>query len=218
MPFNYTIAQGITDAESATGVTASVITEILGDASKKSSHASAHMKSETSLSVPRVVTTEAASQSVGQVHAVDGHLAKKYSKRKDHAMFDTALSSVEAIAAAINCPLGVIALRDLLGLSDDDGVDIHSRTATKIFAGTKQYERKTNKSGTTSRMAEMDAEYVVVCLRREKGGVLMIASAYPVKSTAKHKLKRAGMDWCVRLKDESLIKELPITAKPVVTW
>ena len=68
--YNYTVAQAIAAAGTTTGVTASVITEILGDASKAKSHAGAHMKSEEVWTSQRTLK----GKSVGTVTANDEHL------------------------------------------------------------------------------------------------------------------------------------------------
>ncbi len=211
--YNYTVADAIAAAGTSTGITASIITQILGDVSKAKSHADAHMKGEDFWTTKRTVGSRTG---VGDTVAVDEHLKAAYKKRTEHSMFDSPVSSVEATTAALNCSLGVLALSTLLGNSDDDGVDLYSRTAVATVGSTKQIVRTKDASGVAT-MVKGDAEYVVVCLRKS-GNILVVASAYPVMSDASTRLEHAGKDWYQSQKTKAVIRELPSVSPPVVNW
>ncbi len=216
MPYTYTVADAIRDAK-LRKFTASVATQILGDASASLSHAKEHMKSEDFWTAQR---TDSSGASVGTTEDVDGHLKSAYKKRKKHSMFDSPLSSVEAITAALNTEIGELALTALLGKSDDsDGIDLYSRTAVATLGSTNQFTRS-NSSGTAGGAATMDggaAEYVVVCLRKAST-YLVFASAYPVTSDSTSTTKEAGKDWFQSQKDKSVIRAMAKSSPPVVIW
>jgi hypothetical protein len=211
MPYDYTLPQAIAAAGNKT-LSAAIITEILGDASKSASHADAHMKSEDFWTGQRTGKKGAA---LGTTAEVDSHLKSAYKKREKHSMFDSPVSSVEAITAALNTEIGKLALTTLMG--QDDGIDLYSRTAVATMGNTKQFNRA-NVGGTVT-MNKVDAEYVVVCLRKTTpANYLMIASAYPVASDDTSRIENAGMDWYQYQSTDTVIRQLAKTAPPVVPW
>ncbi|MEO3389191.1 hypothetical protein [Mesorhizobium sp. CAU 1741] len=217
MPYTYTVADAIRDSKNRK-FTAATATQILGDASASLSHAKEHMKSEDFWATQR---TDSSGAAVGTVDAVDGHLKSAYKKRTKHSMFDSPLSSVEAITAALNTEIGELALKALLGKPDaTDGIDLYSRTAVATLGSTKQFTRS-NTTGSAAGAASMNddaAEYVVVCLRKTTTSYLVFASAYPVASNSTSTTKEAGKDWFQSQKDKSVIRSMTKTSPPVVIW
>jgi hypothetical protein len=208
MPYNYNVAAAISDAEKSAGISASIITSILAEASGTQTHAKEHMKSEDFWTTQRTV----GKAQVGTVDTVDGHLKSAYKKRTAHSMFDSPFSAVEATTAALNCPIGVQALKALLGNSEDDGIDLYSRTAVLTLSGTQQFNRSKDTG-----MNKTTAEYIVVCLRKINN-ILLIASAYPVDSTEITKNTQKGNDWYQSQALKTVIKEHAVQTTTIVNW
>ena len=199
MPFSYTVPQAVADA-TARQLNAAAVTQVLGDATKRASHADAHMRADSILPDPP-----------------DAHLKAAYAKRQNHSMFDSPLSAVEAITAALNTNIGVMALTDLMG--QNEGIDLYSRTAVATLGGTKQFTRMNaaNIAAYKATFAKGDAEYIVVNLRKN-GFDLMIASAYPVISDAASRADHAGNDWFRRDKTKAVVHEFPKVGNIIVPW
>ena len=210
MPFAYTVSDAVA-AAGKKNLSAAIVTEILGDASKAASHADAHMKSEDFWTTQR---SDKGGTAVGSTAQVDDHLKSTYKKRANHSMFDSPISSVEAITAALNTEIGKLALTSLMGQSD--GIDLYSRTAVATLGNTKQFAR--SNTGGTVTMNKVDAEYVVVCLRKTSANYLMFASAYPVASDGTSRAENPGNDWYEYQSNNTVIRALPKTSPPVVPW
>jgi hypothetical protein len=129
-------------------------------------------------------------------------------------MFDSPLSSVEAITAALNTDIGTQALTTLMGQAD--GIDLYSRTAVATMGSTKQFNR--SNTGGIATMNKVDAEYVVVCLRKTTANYLMIASAYPVASDGTSQAENPGKDWYQYQSNDTVIRSAAKTSPPVVPW
>lgn len=213
MPFAYTVSAA-EEAAKKQQLSAAVVTEIIGDASKSASHADAHMKSEDFWTTQR---SGKDGTKIGSTATVDDHLKSEYKKRAEHSMFDSPLSAVEAITGALNTDIGAQALNSLMG--QDDGIDLYSRTAVATLGGTQQFTRAnpTKKAADPASMNKGDTEYVVVCLRKTNN-YLMFASAYPVTSTDTTKLNNPGKDWYQKQSDKSVIKTADKVSPPVVPW